>query len=78
MVYKVSQEVDVPIIGCGGIACADDAIEFIMAGASAVQIGTATIVNPNAPIEVLEGIQRFMRTEGIGDIGELIGAAKAP
>jgi dihydroorotate dehydrogenase (NAD+) catalytic subunit len=64
----------IPIIGCGGIACADDAIEFIMAGASAVQIGTATMINPNAPIEVLDGIERFVEREGIEDIAELIGS----
>jgi dihydroorotate dehydrogenase (NAD+) catalytic subunit len=74
MVYQVSQAVMIPIIGCGGIACADDAIEFIMAGASAVQIGTATMINPNAPIEVLDGIERFVEREGIEDIAELIGS----
>ena len=78
MVYQVSQAVDVPIIGCGGIAFADDALEFIMAGASAVQMGTATMVNPNAPLEVIEGLERFMEREGISDIAELIGAARLP
>ena len=78
MVYQVSQAVEVPIIGCGGIASADDALEFIMAGACAVQIGTATLINPNAPIEVVEGIERFMEREGVEDIAQLIGAAKAP
>ena len=78
MVYQVSQAVDVPIIGCGGISFADDALEFIMAGASAVQMGTATMVNPNAPLEVVEGLERFMEREGISDIAELIGAARLP
>ena len=77
MVYRVSQAVEVPVIGCGGISCADDALEFIMAGATAVQIGTANLVNPNAPLEVLEGIERFMEREGIKDIAELVGTAKA-
>ncbi|MBA7593715.1 Dihydroorotate dehydrogenase B (NAD(+)), catalytic subunit [subsurface metagenome] len=77
MVYQVSLAVDVPIIGCGGISCADDALEFIMAGATAVQIGTANLVNPNAPLEVVEGIERFMEREGITDIAQLVGAAKA-
>jgi dihydroorotate dehydrogenase (NAD+) catalytic subunit len=67
----------VPVIGCGGIGCADDALEFIMAGATAVQIGTANLVDPNAPLEVLEGIERFMEREGIKDIAELVGMAKA-
>ena len=78
MVYQVAQAVAVPVIGCGGIASANDAIEFIMAGASAVQVGTATLVNPSAPIEVLDGIERFMEREGIADIAQLIGVAKAP
>ena len=78
MVYQVSQAVDVPIIGCGGISFADDALEFIMAGACAVQMGTATMVNPNAPLEVVEGLERFMEREGISDIAELIGAARLP
>jgi dihydroorotate dehydrogenase (NAD+) catalytic subunit len=78
MVYQVSQAVAVPIVGCGGIVSANDAIEFIMAGASAVQIGTATMINPNAPIEALDGIARFMEREGVADIAQLIGVAKAP
>ena len=78
MVYQVAQAVAVPVIGCGGIASANDAIEFIMAGASAVQVGTATLVTPSAPIEVLDGIGRFMEREGIADIAQLIGVAKAP
>jgi dihydroorotate dehydrogenase (NAD+) catalytic subunit len=77
MVYRVSQAVEVPVIGCGGISCADDALEFIMAGATAVQIGTANLVDPNAPLEVLEGIERFMDREGIKDIADLVGMAKA-
>ncbi len=76
MVYQVSQAVEVPIIGCGGIACVDDALEFIMAGASAVQMGTATMVSPNAPLEVVDGLERFMEKEGIHDIAELVGVAR--
>jgi|TARA_B100002003_G_scaffold111513_1_gene103185 dihydroorotate dehydrogenase (NAD+) catalytic subunit len=76
MVYEVAGSVDLPIVGCGGITCASDAIEFIMAGASAVQVGTASFANPRAPIDVLEGIEKFMEKEGIKDIAELIGAAR--
>jgi len=76
MVWQVASAVDVPVIGCGGIATATDALEFIMAGASAVQVGTATFRNPTAPIDVLEGIERFMRDEGIHEIAELVGAAR--
>ena len=75
MVYKVSQAVTVPVIGMGGIVSASDALEFIMAGASAVQMGTATLANPGAPLQVLEGIERFMEREGVRKLGELVGAA---
>jgi dihydroorotate dehydrogenase (NAD+) catalytic subunit len=76
MVYEVAAAVDLPIIGCGGITTGKDAIEFIMAGASAVQVGTASFANPRAPLDVLEGIEEFMRKEGIADIKEIIGAAR--
>ena len=76
MVYEVAGAVEVPVIGCGGITTASDAIEFIMAGASAIQVGTASFTNPRAPLDVLEGIKQFMKKEGIKDITELIGAAR--
>jgi dihydroorotate dehydrogenase (NAD+) catalytic subunit len=76
MVYEVAGAVDSPIIGCGGITTSKDAIEFIMAGASAVQVGTASFANPRAPLDVLEGIEEFMKKEGIKDINEIIGAAR--
>jgi len=77
MVYEVAGAVRIPVIGCGGIAAASDAIEFFMAGASAIQVGTATFTNPRAPLDVLEGIEQFMEKEGIKDITELIGAARS-
>jgi len=76
MVYEVAGAVDIPVIGCGGIATAGDAIEFIMAGASAVQIGTANLTDPRSPMDVLEGIEAFMRKENVADIVELIGVAR--
>ena len=76
MVYQVAGAVDVPVVGCGGIATAGDALEFLMAGASAVQVGTANLSNPQAPLEVIEGIERFMAKEGVADITELISAAR--
>jgi len=76
MVYEVAGAVELPIIGCGGITTASDAIEFIMAGASAIQVGTASFANPRAPLDVLEGIEQFMKKEGVKDIAELIGAAR--
>ncbi|MEX2227067.1 MAG: dihydroorotate dehydrogenase [Dehalococcoidia bacterium] len=76
MVWQVSGAVDVPIIGCGGIMTGDDAVEFLLAGATAVQVGTATFRNPLAPLEVLAGIERYMRDEGIDDVRQIIGAAR--
>jgi dihydroorotate dehydrogenase (NAD+) catalytic subunit len=76
MVYEAAGAVDVPVIGCGGIANASDALEFIMAGASAVQVGSATFNNPRASLDVLEGIERYMEKEGIKRLSEIIGAAR--
>ena len=76
MVYQVAGEAKVPVIGCGGIGTSEDALEFIMAGAGAVQVGTACLVNPKAPLEILEGIESFMADEGIKDIKELVGIAR--
>lgn len=77
MVYEVAGVVKgAPIIGCGGIMSAEDALEFIMAGASAVQIGTANLINPRAPIEVIEGIKAYVQKERIEDIRELVGIAR--
>jgi len=76
MVYEVAGAVEVPVIGCGGITTASDAIEFIMAGASAIQVGTASFANPRAPLDILQGIEQFMGKEGIEDVSELIGAAR--
>jgi dihydroorotate dehydrogenase (NAD+) catalytic subunit len=76
LVYQTAAAVDVPIIGCGGIMTGLDAMEYIMAGATAVQVGTATFINPRAALDVLEGIGRFMEEEGIDDLHELIGAAR--
>ncbi|HEY91183.1 MAG TPA: dihydroorotate dehydrogenase [Dehalococcoidia bacterium] len=76
MVYAVAGVVDIPVVGCGGIMSATDALEFIMAGASAVQVGTATLTGPRAPLDVLEGIEEYMEKEGIEDITGLIGVAR--
>lgn len=73
MVYQVAKAVSLPIIGMGGIATAEDALEFLMAGATAVAVGTANFRNPYAVIEVIEGIEAYMRENGIEDIHELIG-----
>lgn len=73
MVYQVAKAVDVPIIGMGGIATGEDAIEFMMAGATAVAVGTANFSNPRATMHVLEGIEAFMKEQNIKDISEIRG-----
>ncbi|MBQ7431951.1 MAG: dihydroorotate dehydrogenase [Lachnospiraceae bacterium] len=76
MVYQVAQAVQVPIIGMGGICNAEDALEFILAGATAVAVGTANFHNPVASVQVAEGIAAYMERYGVSDIRELIGAVK--
>lgn len=76
MVYQVAQAVKLPIIGMGGIASAEDAIEFLLAGATAVSVGTANFVNPYTTKEVVDGIEAYMRKYGIQDVKELIGAVR--
>jgi dihydroorotate dehydrogenase (NAD+) catalytic subunit len=77
MVYQVYRAVQIPIVGCGGIRSGEDALEFIMAGASAVQVGTATFWNPRACLDVLEQLEALMVEEGIASVKEVIGAAQA-
>ena len=76
MVYQVANTVSLPIIGMGGIATAEDALEFIMAGATAVSVGTANFYNPYATVEIAEGIENFMKKQKVEDIRELIGCVK--
>lgn len=76
MVWEAAKVVDIPVIGIGGIMNAEDALEFIIAGAAAVQIGTANFVNPSVSVEILEGIERFLVGEGIGRLSDLIGSLR--
>jgi dihydroorotate dehydrogenase (NAD+) catalytic subunit len=76
MVYQVAEAVHIPVIGCGGITTATDALEFIMAGATAVEIGTANFSNPRAPMDILEALKKYLRKEKIQDIRNLIGNAQ--
>lgn len=76
MVYQTAQAVKLPIIGMGGIAGAEDALEFILAGATAVSVGTANFRNPRTTLEVIEGIEEYMQRYQISDIRELIGAVR--
>ena len=76
MVYQCAKAVNIPIIGMGGISTGEDAIEFLMAGATAVSVGAANFVNPNATIDVIEGIEKFMKDNNISDINEIIGCVE--
>ena len=75
IVWDVAQAVNIPVIGCGGISTGEDAIEFLMAGATAIQVGTATFANPRAPLDVLEGMEAWMCANKVSDVREIIGCA---
>ena len=75
IVYDIAKAVRVPVIGCGGISNGQDAIEFLMAGATAVQVGTATFANPRALLDVIEGVEAWLGANGVGDVNEIIGCA---
>jgi len=77
MVYQAAACVKIPIIGMGGIMTAEDALEFIIAGATMVAVGTANFINPRAPLDILDGIKAYMRKNKIGDVRDLIGSIKA-
>ncbi|MCQ2524144.1 MAG: dihydroorotate dehydrogenase [Lachnospiraceae bacterium] len=76
MVYEASHAVDIPVIGMGGIQNAEDAIEFMMAGATMVAVGAANFMNPMATIEVVEGIEKWMQKNNVSDINEIIGCVE--
>ena len=76
MVYQCAHAVNIPVIGMGGIASGEDAIEFMMAGARAVAVGAMNFVNPRAMIEVIEGIEAFMKNNNISDINDIIGCVE--
>jgi len=75
-VYEVAGKVKIPIIGCGGISSAKDAIEFLMAGASAIQVGTANLTSPKASLDVLDGLEQYMEETGAPDLTAIIGRAR--
>jgi len=76
MVWQTARAVRIPVIGIGGIATAADALEFIIAGAVAVQVGTANFINPQAALEIIAGIEAYLERHGIGRIGELVGSLR--
>ena len=73
MVHEVSKNVDIPVMGMGGITSAKDAIEFIMAGSTCIQVGTANFINPKIGLEIIDGIEKFMKAEGIKTLDEIRG-----
>jgi len=73
MVYQCTRAVKIPVIGLGGITKAEDAIEYFLAGASAVQVGTANFYDPRAPLHVLDGLQKFLKKRGFSSIRDLVG-----
>jgi len=77
MVYEVVKAVHIPVVGCGGISCATDALEFLACGASAIQVGTATLVNPNSTLNIVKGIKDFMYINGINSLSQIIGTCQS-
>lgn len=77
MVWQVARAVQVPVVGMGGIMSAEDALEFIIAGASAVQVGTANFVNPRCTMEIIDGIADYLREKKIGSVSDLVGSVES-
>jgi dihydroorotate dehydrogenase (NAD+) catalytic subunit len=76
MVYKVAGAVDIPVIACGGIVTANDALEFLMAGATAVQVGTASFVDPQAPVRIIDGLAEYLETQGAASVQDVVGVGR--
>ena len=77
MVYEAANAVKLPIIGMGGIATAEDALEFLLAGATAVSVGTANFFHPTATLDVIKGIEEYMERQKVGAVTELVGAVRS-
>jgi dihydroorotate dehydrogenase (NAD+) catalytic subunit len=78
MVYQITSVVSIPVVGVGGVTCTEDALQYFMAGASAVQVGTANFVNPRTATEIIDGLTAYCQKHGIADISELVGVARPP
>jgi dihydroorotate dehydrogenase (NAD+) catalytic subunit len=76
MVYQIAGAVSVPIVGVGGVTCTHDALEYLMAGATAVQVGTASFVNPRTALEIVDGLREYLGGQGIGQVSEIVGVAQ--
>ncbi|MFZ2340708.1 MAG: dihydroorotate dehydrogenase [Bacteroidales bacterium] len=73
MVWQAAKAVKIPVIGIGGIMSANDALQFLLAGASAIQVGTASFIDPESTIKIIDGIQKFLEDKGFGNVSEIIG-----
>ena len=73
MVWQVAHAVSIPVIGLGGISCAADALEFLMAGARAIQVGTANFIDPAVTVKIIDGLTDYCNRHGISDINDIIG-----
>ena len=78
MVWQVVQVSKLPVIGLGGIVCVQDALEFLLVGAKAIQVGTANFINPRVTVEIISGLQEYLYQQGLTDINEIIGALELP
>ena len=78
MVWQTAQAIKLPIIGMGGIATTSDAIEFLLAGASAIEVGTYNFVDPTATVKIVDGIEDYMRRHGFSSVNDLVGALQLP
>jgi len=76
MVYQCSHAVKIPIIGLGGITKTEDAVEYLLAGAAAVQVGTANFYNPKAPLDILRGLDKFLKAKRLKSVTDLVGKMK--
>ncbi len=76
MVYQIASAVQIPVVGVGGVTCLQDALQYLMAGASAIQVGTANFVNPNTAIEIVDGLAAYLAARGIGAVSDLVGVAR--
>lgn len=75
MVYQVAQKVQIPIMGLGGISTWQDGVEYLLAGASLISVGTANFIDPMAPLSIIQGIEAYCQSQGIADVGDLVGLA---
>lgn len=76
MAYQCAKVVEIPVIGCGGISTVEDVVEYLIAGASAVQVGTATFINPTAMPQIIRDLESYMTRHGIADLSRLIGSVR--